>query len=179
MYKQPIYRFENNIQYNLCNHPMEWKYENEERNKKENNEEKEIKIDENAIKFLQGVASDILDMIPIVSNIKSGLEAILGKNIITGEDLDLIERGLKLVGVIPSGNVLYKIVKSAKGRKIVDKILAKKKKLQEIGEEYKKKKKELKKIIELKEKLEDIIDGNDSNDSSYNEDDDYEDDDEY
>ena len=104
--------------------------------------------------FIQNIISNVLDIIPVVGNIKNALELILGKDIITGEDLDIVERGLKLVGIIPGGAVLKKIVKTKKGRKRIEKILKLKKKLETFEGEYEIEKTIMEKIEKLQEKLE-------------------------
>ena len=53
---------------------------------------------------LGGIASAALDFVPGVGNVKSIGEAVLGKDIITGEKLSATERTLSILGAIPGGN---------------------------------------------------------------------------
>ena len=51
-----------------------------------------------------GLVSSGLDFIPGVGNVKSAVEALSGKDLITGEKLSKTERALSLLGAIPGGN---------------------------------------------------------------------------
>ena len=55
---------------------------------------------------LGSLASSALDFVPVVGNLKSLSEAIIGKDIITGEELSETERALSFFGAIPGGNYL-------------------------------------------------------------------------
>ena len=50
------------------------------------------------------IFSIVLDFIPIIGNFKCIGEAIIGKDVITGEELSKIERIISFIGVIPFGN---------------------------------------------------------------------------
>ena len=55
---------------------------------------------------MRNLVSSALDFIPGVGNVKSLGEAIIGKDIVTGEKLSKTERTLSLLGAIPGGNWL-------------------------------------------------------------------------
>jgi hypothetical protein len=53
--------------------------------------------------FKRQVGSAALDFIPIVGNLKSGLEAIVGKDLVTGQKLSVTERLIAGVGIFTGG----------------------------------------------------------------------------
>ena len=55
---------------------------------------------------IEGVVSSALDFVPVVGNVKSLGEAVMGKDLVTGEDLSITERTLSLLGAVPGGNLL-------------------------------------------------------------------------
>ena len=68
---------------------------------------------------LESLVSSALDFVPIVGNLKSLSEAIIGKDMITGEDLSEAERALSLFGAIPGGNYLKNGKHLKNGQKFV------------------------------------------------------------
>ena len=46
-----------------------------------------------------------LDFIPVVGQIKSGIELISGNDAITGEELDIIDKGFCVLGLVPFGKM--------------------------------------------------------------------------
>ena len=72
--------------------------------KKDENPEKK---EEEPSKFKR-ILSSIADLIPIVGNIKSGYEAIVGNDLITNEKLDPKERIMSALGLIPGINYINK-----------------------------------------------------------------------
>ena len=72
--------------------------------KKEENLEKK---DEEPSTFKRALSS-IVDLIPVVGNIKSGYEAIFGNDLITNEKLDAKERLSIALGLIPGFNYINK-----------------------------------------------------------------------
>ena len=66
-----------------------------------------------------GIASTVLDFVPGVGNVKSLGEAVLGKDIITGEKLSATERTLSLLGAIPGGNYLKNTKHLKNGKKFL------------------------------------------------------------
>ena len=72
--------------------------------KKDENPEKK---EEEPSKFKR-ILSSIADLIPIVGNIKSGYEAIIGNDLITNEKLDPKERIISALGLIPGINYINK-----------------------------------------------------------------------
>ena len=75
------------------------------------------------------LVSSALDFVPIVGNFKSIIEAITGKDMITGVDLSEAERALSLFGAIPGGNYL----KNAKHLKNGQKFLKAAQRAQKVG----------------------------------------------
>ena len=69
---------------------------------------------------LESLASSALDFVPVVGNLKSLSEAIIGKDMITGEDLSEAERALSLFGAIPGGNYLKNAKHLKNGQKFVN-----------------------------------------------------------
>ena len=55
---------------------------------------------------VEGTVSLALDFVPVVGNIKSLGEAVIGKDLVTGEDLSITERTLSLLGAVPGGTSL-------------------------------------------------------------------------
>ena len=55
---------------------------------------------------VNSLISLVLDFIPIVGNIKCLGESITGKDLITGEELNQMQRTLSFIGAIPFGNYL-------------------------------------------------------------------------
>ena len=78
---------------------------------------------------LESLVSSALDFVPIVGNLKSLSEAIIGKDMITGEDLSEAERALSLFGAIPGGNYL----KNGKHLKNGQKFLKEAQRAQKVG----------------------------------------------
>ena len=68
---------------------------------------------------LGSLVSSVLDFVPVVGNFKSLIEAITGKDMITGEDLSEAERALSLFGWIPGGNYLKNAKHLKNGQKFV------------------------------------------------------------
>ena len=66
-----------------------------------------------------GIASTVLDFVPGVGNVKSLGEAVLGKDVITGEKLSFTERTLSLLGAIPGGNYLKNTKHLKNGQKFL------------------------------------------------------------
>ena len=58
-----------------------------------------------------------LDLIPIVGNVKSGYELLTGKDAVTGEELNEIDKGLCALDLVPFGK-FGKVGKRI--RKVVD-----------------------------------------------------------
>ena len=46
-----------------------------------------------------------LDLIPVVGQIKSGIELISGNDAVTGEELDIIDKGFCVLGLVPFGKM--------------------------------------------------------------------------
>lgn len=55
------------------------------------------------VETIAPVVLDSLDIIPIVGNVKSGIEAVTGHNLLTGEELTEIERTASIVGIFTGG----------------------------------------------------------------------------
>ena len=62
--------------------------------------------------LLKTMASTVLDFVPGVGNVKSGVEAATGKDYVTGQDLTWEQRGLALTGVFIGG--FAKVAKAEK-----------------------------------------------------------------
>lgn len=66
-----------------------------------------------------------LDFIPVVGQIKSGIELISGNDAITGEELDIIDKGFCVLGLVPFGKMGRagkRIGKVVKGTNIAKKV---------------------------------------------------------
>jgi len=79
------------------------KKENNSNPKKENDSSPKKETDPST---KSQIASTVLDFCPVVSNVKSGIECITGKNYITGEKLSTLERVISGLSAIPGVNYL-------------------------------------------------------------------------
>ena len=78
---------------------------------------------------LKNLTSSVLDFVPGIGNIKSVGEAIIGNDIITGEELSVTQRALSLLGGIPGVNYF----KNAKYVKNAEKFFKASKRAQKAG----------------------------------------------
>lgn len=63
---------------------------------------------------MNSIGSFVLDCIPVVNKVKGVVEAVSGKDMVTGEKLSPISRGLKVLGLIPGIGEIKALGKAAK-----------------------------------------------------------------